>query len=114
MAPGVYEVILDKPLGIVFEEVGVQMIRQNAFSFALAPACADVLIARYEFELTAVGPSLNFFLCFIFLRVQCVGGLAKGVRVAELVEGGNAATCGTAIGTGDELVAVTAVKVCEA
>lgn len=40
-----------------------------------------------------------------------MGGLAKGVRVAELVEGGNAATCGTAIGAGDELVAVTAVRV---
>jgi hypothetical protein len=50
---------------------------------------------------------ITFFCWF----VQCVGGLAKGVRVAELVEGGNAATCGTAIGAGDELVAVTAVRV---
>jgi hypothetical protein len=42
---------------------------------------------------------------------QCAGGLARGVRVAELVAGGNAATCGVAIGAGDELVAVTAIKV---
>ena len=58
---GVYEVILDKPMGIVFEET--------------------------------------------------VPNAPKGVRVAEVLEGSNAAAAATPIGVGDELVAVTGVKV---
>ena len=61
MNDGVYEVILRRPLGLVFEEV--------------------------------------------------VPDLPKGVRVCEVLEGGNAANCGTPIGVGDELVAATGVKI---
>ena len=61
MNDGVYEVILKRPLGLVFEEV--------------------------------------------------VPDLPKGVRVCEVLEGGNAANCGTPIGVGDELVAATGVKI---
>jgi len=60
MAPGCYEVVLGKPLGIVFEEV--------------------------------------------------VPDMARGVRVAELVDGGNAMASGL-VGVGDVLVGVTGVKV---
>jgi len=60
IAPGVYEVILGKPLGIVFEENEPMM--------------------------------------------------SRGVRVAELVEGGNAEKSGL-VSVGDKLVAVTGVKV---
>ena len=38
------------------------------------------------------------------------GGMSKGVRVLEVVEGGNAAACPVAIVPGDELVALTGIK----